>query len=245
MSTPPKKASFPTTRWSIIQAIQDPEGAGEERAHKALSELCSTYWYPIYARARKGGSTPQDAEDLTQAFFAKLIERGSLLVADQDRGKLRTFLLTVFDRFMNDDRKRANAFKRGGGKTVFSIDQAAAEERLSLEPVNQLSADKLFERSYASVLLGRVMEKLAAEHRARGQGEFFATMLPHLPKGSAGETLVVLAPKLGMGESALRVALHRMRKRYRKLLELEIAETVSTQSEIAPEIDYLLGVFTD
>ena len=245
MSAPPKQASFPTTRWSIIQTIQDPEGAGEKRAHDALSELCSSYWYPIYARARKGGATPQDAEDLTQAFFAKLIERDSLLVADQDKGKLRTFLLTVFDRFVNDNYKRANALKRGGGKTVFSIDQAAAEERLSLEPVDHLSADKLFERSWASVLLTHVMEKLASEFRSRGQADFFATMLPYLPKGSVGDSLVSLAPKLEMSESALRVALHRMRKRYRKLLELEIAETVATQSEIASEIDHLLGVFAD
>lgn len=211
-------------------------------AHDALARLCRTYWYPLYAHVRRRGYPPPDAEDLTQAFFARLLERRTVARADPARGRFRSFMLASLDHFLADERDRARAQKRGGGQVFVSIDAAAAEERLRLEPVDARAPDREFDRAWALALLETVIARLRDEHAAAGRAGLLEALSATLVGSRDVQPYAELAGRLGMTEGAVKVAVHRLRKRYRSLLEDEIAQTVDSPEEARDELRYLLAV---
>ena len=217
-------------------------GAGTDsspEARRALEELCRCYWYPLYAYARRRGQGPEDAEDLVQGFFARLIEQHLLKGLQREGGRFRSFLLTCFIRFMNDARDHARRIKRGGGQEVFSLDAQLAEGRYQLEPADVLDPEKIFERRWALTVLETVLARLRAELESEGKGPLFQ----HLQALVVGETGAArqkeVAARLGLSEGTLAVTVHRLRQRYRGLLREEIAQTVSRPEEVEGEIRHL------
>lgn len=224
------------TRWSMVVSARE----GDDREAKAaLSDLCEAYWLPLYAYARRGGRSPEDAEDLTQAFFARLITKDLFSKADEKRGKLRSFLLGAFKNFLSDEWDKSRARKRGGGQEIFSIDAARAEERLAMEPVDEESPDRSFARRWALVVLERVMKSLRQSYVDAGKGEVFEHLHHYLAPDSDGPGYRESGQALGLSENAVRVAVFRMRQRYGRELQAQIAETVETEEEVAGEIDEL------
>ena len=227
---------FLTTHWSVVLNAR---AADSKKAKAALESLCRAYWYPLYAFVRRQGQSPHDAEDLIQGFFAQCIEKNYLHTADQQKGRFRSFLLVALKRFLANEWDRARTRKRGGDRQIISLD---AEERYAAEPADSLTPDKLFERRWALTLLENVLEKLKAEQAAAGRLAIFSELQPVLT--SRGTPYTELAKRLGLTESAVKVAVHRLRQRYRELLEAEIADTVSSPAEIAEERRYLLRVLS-
>ena len=229
--------AFPTTRWTLIMAAARGSTAG---GRPALAELCERYWAPLYAYARRGGHTVEEAQDLTQAFFTRFIEKDHVRAADPVRGRFRSFLLTSFKHFMSNERDRERAQKRGGGQLLLSLDFETAEASYRLEPAETLTPDALFERRWALELIDRVSGQLAAERARAGASETFEqlkdSLIGNRDEGKYAET----ARALGTTEGALRVTVHRLRRRFRALLRAEIAATVSEDSEIEGEIRYLI-----
>ena len=228
------KAQFATTHWSIVL------DAGHESSpdcETALASLCETYWYPLYAYARRRGSSPDDAKDLTQGFFARLLEKKSLHSADQTRGRFRSFLLTIFKRFMASEHDRSQAQKRGGGVTKLSIDFESGEDRYRFEPSDSTTPEKIYERRWALTLLGRVMSELEQEYAEKGKSHLFDHCRAHLTQSA--ESYAEAAEALEMSPGAVRVAVHRMRRRYRELLQVEVAQTVANPDEIDDELNEL------
>ena len=229
-------SEFPMTRWSVVLSARDGD-AGKVKV--ALGELCEAYWMPLYSFARRTGKSAEDAEDLTQSFFAKLIERDIFSRADAERGRLRSFLLGAFKNFLSDEWDKERALKRGGGKQVFSIDAAEAEERFAMEPADEESPDRCFEKRWALVVLERVMIALRAHYEASGKGDVFEELHQYLAPETGGQSYRTSAEKLGSKENAVRVAVFRLRQRYAAELRAQIAETVEGEEEIAEEIDFL------
>jgi RNA polymerase sigma-70 factor (ECF subfamily) len=229
---------FATTRWSIVVAAGTPD-APEGQA--ALATLCQTYWYPVYAFIRRRGASATDAQDLTQEFFTALLEKDYVRLADRARGRFRTFLLTAVTRFLSKQRERDQAAKRGGGRTVLSLDLERGEERYLLEPVERWTAERLFERRWALTLLDRVIARLGERYAEQGKRELFERLKGVLTGVGSADENAALALQLGLSEGALKVAVHRLRRRYRDLLKQEIAETVADAAETADELDYLLA----
>lgn len=228
---------FRTTLWTSVLA------AGKESSpdcKAALASLCQTYWPPVYAYVRKRVSSPEKAEDLTQSFFARFLEKNYITRAQRDRGRFRCFLLTSVENFLHDEHDRSTALKRGGGQPVLSLDLALIDEEQ--EPATPMTPALAFEKRWARTLLNRVMQRLREEHRAGSRAELFE----HLQSQLWGETGTIpyegLSKKLGTSNVHLRVAAHRMRQRYRQILREEIAQTVSKPEEIDDEIRYLLQV---
>jgi RNA polymerase sigma-70 factor (ECF subfamily) len=207
-----------------------------------LETLCRTYWYPLYAHVRRRGYSPEDAQDLTQEFFARLLAKHWLSTADRSRGRFRTFLLGVFSHFLANEWHRARCEKRGGGQVVFSLDGVTAEERYSLEPVDLADAARLYERRWALTLLDRVLERLRKEFAAAGKPESFDQLQPLLLREKTDQTYAALASVLETTEAALKMTVSRMRRRYRELFLEEIAQTVSTPEEVDQEVRYLRNV---
>lgn len=231
-------ARFPQTRWSIVLEAQ----AGQpQQARAAMEDLCHLYWHPVYAYVRRCGQSPEDAEDLTQGFFARLIERDSLALAAQEKGKLRSFLLTVLKRFMADEWRRSHAEKRGGGVKPVSIDQSEAEERYASIPVTSESPDLLFDRRWALSLLERIFTELRSEFVTAGKAELFDALSPALAWNSGGGSYRDLAARTGMSESALRVAVYRLRRRYGALMRRLVEDTVPTSEDADDEMQFLLS----
>lgn len=226
--------AFATTRWSLVVA------AGRD-APSALSDLFRIYWYPLYAFARRGGASAEDAQDLVQGFFGALIEKHVLGKADPDRGRFRTFLLTAFKRHVAKEREKAGAKKRGGDRARLSLDFEDGERRFRLEPVDDATPDALFERQWALALLERVLERLRQEYGARGKSAAFAELRVFLTAGSSETTKAEAAKRLDLTDEAFRVALHRLRRRYRKALEDEILETVDDPKDVKDEIRHLMA----
>ena len=195
------------------------------KAQVALEKLCRTYWYPLYACVRRRGYPAQDAQDLTQAFFARLLEHQSLACADPNLGRFRSFLLTSLNHFLVNEWKKSRAGKRGGGRQILSLDLAAEEERFDLEPADHSSPDKIFEKQWALTLLNNVLKQLEGEFLRAGKGALFATLKQTLTGTRAAQPYSELAAKSGMNENAIKVAVHRLRKRYRELIRVEIAGT--------------------
>ena len=231
---------FATTHWSVLLAAQHGDAPD---ARTALESFCRTYWYPLYAYVRRQGYSPDDAQDLTQAFFARLLEKNYLGQVGQQKGKFRSFLLAALRHFLSDQRDRARAAKRGGGAELLSLDAHEAEERYRLEPVDRMDAERIFERRWAMTLLERALTRLRDESAAAGKTELFEA-LRSLVAGESDVTCGEAASELGLSESAVRSALHRLRERYRALVREEIAHTVADPAEIEAEIRYLITVLS-
>jgi RNA polymerase sigma-70 factor (ECF subfamily) len=236
---PSRHDVFATTHWSVVQLAARHDTA---RAQRALSELCSAYWYPLYVYVRRQGATPHDAQDLTQEFFARFLAGNYLAEASREKGKFRAFLLACLKHFLANDRERARAAKRGGGQRFISFDEEHAEERYRLEPANEPSADKSFDRGWAMTLLDSVLAKLRAEFTREGKETMFEKLKPCLAGSRESQAYAEIARQLGMSEGAVKVAVHRFRQRYRELLRSEIASTVSSPAEVDEEIRYLFSV---
>ena len=211
-------------------------------AERALSELCEIYWFPLYGYVRRRGYSPQDAEDLTQEFFRKVIEKEYLLTADADRGKLRSFLLASMKHFLADSRKAANAQKRGGGKVVLSLDQRDAEDRYLVEPSHDESPEALFEKHWAQNLLDHIMSSLRKVYSEQGKQELFEALSEFLAWNNRDQSYVEASRKLGITENAARVNVFRMRKRFGELLRAQIAETVASPDEVPGELQHVFSV---
>jgi RNA polymerase sigma factor (sigma-70 family) len=229
---------FATTRWSLVLAAGRRSSPG---ASAALTSLCEKYWYPLYAFARRRGYAAHDAADLTQSFFATLLEKDSLRGADQRKGRFRSFLLTMFKRFLSNERDRAHADKRGGHRTILSFDVETAEARYRLEPAHEQTPERAFERQWATTLLARVLEKLEQEYTHKDRGELFAACRGYLVGAGGTAGYAQTAAALGSTEGAVKVAVHRMRQRYRELLKAEIADTVESTQDVEEELRSLLA----
>lgn len=234
----PRALKFPTTSWSLVLAAAA-NPTTDSRA--SVAALCKIYWPPIYAFIRRKGCSREQAEDLTQAFFVALLEKDYLGDADRGRGRFRTFLLAAVKHFLSNEWDKAHAGKRGGGLKAVPIDLVEAEAWYMPEAVEPRTPERLFERRWALSLLDQVMVKLRAEYAQTGKSEHFTRLSPLLDGDPEAQSYEALATQLGATVGALRVALHRMRRRYRDLLRAEIAETVSTQAEIDDEIRFLLA----
>lgn len=232
---------FVTTHWSLVARASEGEPAQSEAA---LEELCRTYWFPLYAYIRRLGRSPQDAEDLTQSFFARLLEKKYLADAEPEKGKFRTFLLTALKRFLANEWDREHAQKRGGFQTVLSIDQAAAESRWAAEPGHDAAPDVLFERQWARTLLDLVLHHLEQEYAQTGRAALFAQLRSCLARGSSARSYSQIAASLGLTEPAVKMAVQRLRARYRQILQEEIRKTVLLPEEVDAEIRHLFTTFS-
>jgi RNA polymerase sigma factor (sigma-70 family) len=235
-SVPPGARQFVTTHWSVVLR------AGNESA-AALEELCRTYWYPLYAYVRRQGYSPSDAQDLTQAFFARLLEKNYVADAQQEKGKFRTFLLIALKRFLADEWGRQHAQKRGGFHAIVSIDQEQAESRLSAEPAHDASPDLIFERQWALTLIEQARLRLREEYVASGRMALFEQLEGCLTKNETASPYADIAARLNLTVPAVKMAVQRLRARYRELLREEIGKTVATTEEIQEEIRYLFSLF--
>ncbi len=203
----------------------------------ALEDLCRAYWYPLFADARRRGRGPEEAEDDVQGFFARLLEKDSLAVADPDRGRFRSFLLTAFRNYQANEAERASAAKRGGGRRLLSIESASAEERFRLDPGHEETPERVFLRDWAMTILRGVLERLRARYVEREQDALFEALKQGLTGiRGAGRPYREIADELGMTESAVRVASHRLRGRYRQALRDEVAQTLEDPAEVEEEL---------
>jgi RNA polymerase sigma-70 factor (ECF subfamily) len=215
--------------------------SGTTQARDALAKLCQAYWHPLYTYVRRRGHSPEDAEDLTQGFFAALLERNAVATVSRDKGRFRSFLLSSLNHFLSDEWDKARAQKRGGGK-VISFDTQTAETWLDQVPSQNLTPEKAFELRWAITLLEQVYRKLEEEHQQQGKADFFEALRTTLAGPGNSAPYVDLGQKLGLNEGAVKVAVHRLRLRYRALLRETIAETVTTEAEVEEELRYLLRI---
>jgi len=229
---------FATTHWSLVLAAG--RGASAE-AQEALAALCRTYWYPLYAYVRRQGHQPEDAQDLTQAFFARLLEKHYLQAADPERGRFRSFLLTAFKRFLSKERDRERAQRRGGGRKLLPLDFEAGERRYGLEPANEATAEKVYEQRWALTLLDRVLARLRDEFGQAGKQKEFDCLKVYLTGEAGTPSHQEVAARLAMTEGAVKVAVHRLRRRYRDLVRDEIAQTVAGPEDVDEELRHLLA----
>jgi len=204
-----------------------------------MAALCETYWYPVYAFIRRQGADADEAMDLTQGFFARLLERRDLAAVDRARGRFRSWLVAAVKHYLANERDRARADKRGGGRKAISIDAADAESRYRLEPSHELTPERVFERRWALTLLNQVLSTLRAESEAEGKGAVFDALKDCIGGRPADARYREAGDELGMNEGAVRMAAHRLRRRYRELLRRQIAETVETSDQIEDEINFL------
>lgn len=232
---------FATTHWSVVLR------AGREQvpqSAQALETLCRTYWYPLYAYVRRTGKKPQDAEDLTQAFFARFLEKQWIAEANAQRGRFRSFLLASFKHFLANEWDKENAQKRGGRVSVFSLDSNAAETRFHYEPADTATPDRQFDRRWALTLLDTVLKRLQQEYAEEGKGELFERVKSTLGGDRASAPYARIARELGTSEGAVKVAVHRLRQRYRAVLRAEIAQTVATAADVEDELRHLFAALS-
>lgn len=226
---------FGTTQWSVVLSAGKQDS---EQAQQALAKLCQSYWYPLYVFVRRQGQRPEDAQDLVQGFFAKVIEKNYIADAEREKGRFRSFLLLALKRYMANEWDHAHREKRGGGKEIISLDEQNTEMRYKAEPADQMSPEKAFERQWALTLLQQVLDRLSAEFSAPDRARIFEELKVFL-NGEKGGSYAEVGARLGMSESAIKVTVHRLRVRYRELLKLEIADTVSSPEAIKDEINHL------
>lgn len=226
---------FHSTRWSLLVAAR---GADEFKARQALDELCSIYWYPLYAYVRRQGHDADTSLDLTQAFFARLLERDDFAAADPHRGKFRAFLLTALRNFLANERDHRTAIKRGGGRAIPSIDVLEGESRYQQLTSTSMTPEQIFEREWAHALLGRVLQRLAAEWREAGKADRWEVLQPYLV-GDRVAAYAEAAARLGTTEAAVKTAVHRLRCRYGELLRQEIRQTLGDGEDVGEEIHSL------
>ena len=230
---------FAATRWSVVLAAKDkssPDSAA------ALEALCRAYWYPLYAFVRRQGQSSHDAQDLTQGFFARLLEKDYLQAAAQEKGRFRTFLRVALKRFMANEWDRARRLKRGGGALSISLDTSTGEERYRSELSDTLSPDRIYEQRWAMTLLEQTMGRLRVEYT--GKEAEFEQMKGTLTADRGAIAYGEIAVALGMTEGAARVAVHRLRKRFRELFRAAVTDTVSGPEEVEDELRYLVGVLS-
>jgi len=230
---------FVTTHWSVVLKAGRKDTT---QALDALEQLCRLYWYPLYAYVRRRGYSPPDAQDLTQEFFARLLERNWLARADQAKGRFRTFLLHTLERFLANEWDKVRAIKRGGGRKLVPLQCETGETRYSAEPADLRTPEQVFEHRWAVALLGEVMQRLEAEYHQQGKAALFAALQPCLVGDRERLPYPQLAAQLGENEGAVRVAVHRLRLRYRELLRAEIAHTVASAEDVDAEMRHLFRV---
>jgi RNA polymerase sigma factor (sigma-70 family) len=236
-------AGFTTTRWSLVLAAGASGTAARRRparSAEALATLCDLYWYPAYAFIRRQGYRSEECADLTQAFFTSVIEKNFFQGLDPSRGRFRAYLCASLRHFLANERDRAHALKRGGGQRPISLDLEAAEGRYHLEPADRLTPEKLFDRRWALMLLERVLAELRQEHEAAGKLRLFEHLKGYLTFDDHGIPYTEPARALRMSEGAVKVAVHRLRRRFRDLLVAEISETVADAEDVQSEIAHLL-----
>jgi RNA polymerase sigma-70 factor (ECF subfamily) len=234
----PDERHFQTTHWSLVLAAGH---RSSSRSNDALAALCRTYWYPLYAYVRRRVRDVDEAQDLTQEFFSQLLEKNLFAVAHPERGKFRAFLLTSFKNFLANEWDKAKALKRGGGKAPIPLDFQSGESRFSLEPIDDLTPDRLYDKQWVLTLLKHVLGQLREESIRAGKEQPFEHLKVFITGEAAPGGYAEAAVKLGMTEGAAKVAAHRLRQRYRALLRDEIAQTVAEPSEVDDEIRSLFA----
>ena len=240
MSIPPRtsQVAFPSTRWSLVQSMQK---GGEAEAAHALNEICRHYWYPIYAFTRQNGFSRHDAEDITQMFFQRVVTSEVILDAREEKGRLRSFMLGLLKRIISSHIRHVSAEKRGGSpNATLSFDDDSAEDRYLAEPADVRDPAALFDQAWAHELLAIAETKLHADYAKAGNLEIFDSLREFLPMGDNATPYAEAAKELGMSEGTLRLQIHRMRKRYGRLVEETIAETVSNPDEVRTELAHLM-----
>lgn len=229
----PSPGRFPTTQWSQVIAAGDPDAP---LARESLAELCAAYWYPLYAYIRRRGHDSEQARDLTQDFFTRALEKGLLAEADPTRGRFRSFLRTVCTHFLANHRDREHAIKRGGGRVAIPLDAAGAEGQYARELADGLTPERIFDRSWALTLLGRVLDRLGREYDEAGKTAVFEALRGRLAGDTEESSYTNVAAQIGLTEGAARVAAHRLRRRYGELLRQEIGNTLADPTLIDDEI---------
>jgi RNA polymerase sigma-70 factor (ECF subfamily) len=235
---PPQRPAFVTTHWSVVLAAGRSDTT---RARDALAKLCQTYWYPLYAYVRRRGHSPEDAQDLTQEFFARLLAHDWVSRADPQKGRFRSYLLSALNHFLANEWDRARAQKRGGGVVSVPLDTAMAESRYCVDASSTLAPDRLYDRQWAMTLLDRALTRLEAEHQRLGKAAEFAALSPALTAERGDIPYGAMATQLGVSETATRMAVHRLRKRFRVVFREEIAQTVAQPDKVEDEIRHLLA----
>ena len=231
-------AAFTTTHWSVVLEAQGESPAAQE----ALETLCRTYWRPIFAFLRRQGIPPEEAEDITQGFFAELLERRSLSAVRKEKGRLRSFLLGGLKYFLANEERRAMAVKRGKGQRPIPLEELQAGERIETEPADPMTPDEIYERRWALTVLERVLSRLKKEYLAADNAALFDSLKQLLPDEPGSPSQAEIAARLGMSENAVRQAFYRFRQRYQSLLREEIANTVATPGDIEDELRHLIAV---
>jgi RNA polymerase sigma-70 factor (ECF subfamily) len=230
--------AFTTTHWSVVLQAQGESPAAQE----ALEKLCRIYWRPIYSFVRRQGVGSAEAEDITQGFFAQLLERRSFDAVRKEKGRLRSYLLGALKYFLADEQRRAMAIKRGKGQRLISLDELRAEEQIEMEPADPVTAEMIYERRWALTVLERVLRRLKDEYCAADNVALFDSLKELLPDEPGSPSQAEIAARLGMTENAVRQAFYRFRQRYQSLLREEIAQTVATPGDIEDELRHLIAV---
>jgi RNA polymerase sigma factor (sigma-70 family) len=230
--------AFTTTHWSVVLTAQGRSPAADD----ALEKLCRTYWWPLYGFVRRNGLGPEEAQDLTQGFFALLLERRDLDMVRQEKGRLRSYLLVSLKNFLAKAKRRELTLKRGEGRALVPLDELLAREHADLEPADSLSADRIFERRWALTLLEQVLARLESEYRSAGNAKLFDCLKEFLSDEPGRRSQAEVAAELGMTENALKQAFHRFRQRYRQLLHDEIAQTVAVPGDVEDELRHFISV---
>jgi RNA polymerase sigma factor (sigma-70 family) len=238
-SSPGAGEWFATTHWSVVLLAA---GNSEPNSREALETLCASYWYPLYAYVRRAGRTVEDAQDLTQEFFARLLEKQYLGLATPERGRFRTFLLSSLKNFLANDWKRAHRQKRGGDVPTVSIDTALGENRYVAEPVDTADPEKLYEKRWATTLLDLTLDRLRRDYAVAGRAPLFEELKIFVWGERSDASYAAIAQHLGLTEGAVKVAVHRLRHRFRELLRAQIANTVADERELDEELRHLIAV---
>lgn len=232
-------SQFTATHWSMVLHARDPDSP---RAAESRAWLCQTYWYPLYAYVRRRGHNPDDAQDLTQDFFAHWLAGNGVRNPDPNRGRFRTYLLTSLKNFLNNGWKKANREKRGGGKRLLSLDEMAAETRFSAEPAVEQTPDTFYDQGWAGIILNRALAALEEEQRQAGKLDHFEDLKPFVWGAKSGLSYADMASQLGMTEGTVKVTVHRLRRLYGQCVRAAIAQTTETPEEADEELTYLLSV---
>ena len=231
-------AAFTTTHWSVVLEAQGESPA----AQQALEKLCRMYWRPIFAFLRRQGLSTEEAEDITQGFFAQLLERKSFDAVRKEKGRLRSYLLGALKYFLADEQRHAMAIKRGKGQRLISLEELRAGEQIEMEPADPITAEMIYERRWALTVLEQVLDRLKNEYRTAGNAALFDSLKQLLPDEPGSPSQAEIAADLGMTENAVRQAFYRFRQRYQSLLREEIAHTVATPGDIEDELRHLIAV---
>jgi RNA polymerase sigma-70 factor (ECF subfamily) len=242
LESPANQAQFANTRWSVVLSAANKQNP--TRALQSLETLCRAYWHPLYFYARRQGENPHDAQDLTQEFFARLLENDLLVSVDRTKGRFRSYLIAAFSHFLSNERDKARAQKRGGGQILIPIDAREAETQYSHQPVDNLTAEKIFARQWALTLLEQTAARLRQEYERAGRAELFEQLKITLTEPRGAIAYATLGQALNMSEGAVKVAVHRLRLRYREILRAEVAETLADPADLEDEVRQIFAALS-